>query len=167
MISHKITDLASWWELSLTGASYGSKDIYTGTRHVIVDTGTSLLTLTKSSYDDFKSELESAGFFCAGSVCETFGKPCSDKYDELKDLNFMIDETMYTIPPAGYLTTGSDDVGCYAMVSHLPNSQDMYILGDTFIRNFYPIFNYDDYTVTLAMCVDCLGTITPFVNSPN
>jgi len=71
-------------------------------------------------------------------------------YDQLEDLSFTIDDTVYTIPPKGYLTTGANETGCYAMVSYLPDSQDMYILGDTFIRNFYPIFNYDDFTVTLA-----------------
>jgi len=71
-------------------------------------------------------------------------------YYRLEDLSFTIDDTLYTIPPIGYLTQGMGDGGCYAMVSYLPDSQDMYILGDTFIRNFYPIFNYDNFTVTLA-----------------
>jgi len=53
------------------------------------------------------------------------------------------------------------------MVSYLPNSQNMYILGDTFIRNFYPIFNYADYTVTLAQCNGCLGTAVPVNTTAN
>lgn len=46
MIAHNITNEASWWELNLTGTTYAGYSIYTGTRHIIVDTGTSLLTLT-------------------------------------------------------------------------------------------------------------------------
>jgi len=115
------------------------------------------LTLTKSTYDDFKTNLENVGFYCAGSTCKTYAKNCEKMAPLLDDLTFTIDDTMYTIPPLGYLT--SDGSACYAMVSYLPNSQDMYILGDTFIRNFYPIFNYHDYTVTLAMCEGCLGTV--------
>lgn len=57
---------------------------------------------------------------------------------------------VYIIPPMGYLDMKADS--CAAMVGYLPDNQDMYVLGDTFIRNFYPIFNYEDYTVTLATC---------------
>ena len=49
-----ITENSSWWQLPLNGSTYGDEDIWTGTSSFIVDTGTSLLTLTKSTYDKFK-----------------------------------------------------------------------------------------------------------------
>ena len=39
---------------------------------------------------------------------------------------------------------------CAAMVSWLSDEQGKYILGDTFIRNYYATFDYKKYTVTLA-----------------
>jgi len=40
---------------------------------------------------------------------------------------------------------------CIFAVSSIPDSQNMYVLGDTFIRNFYSVFNYSTYEVGLAV----------------
>lgn len=44
----------AWWTVNLSGLKYGGTSIKSGsTRYAIVDTGTSLLTLSKTDYDNF------------------------------------------------------------------------------------------------------------------
>lgn len=40
---------------------------------------------------------------------------------------------------------------CIIAVGSIPDSSNMYILGDTFIRNYYSIFNYTMLKVGLAV----------------
>jgi len=48
---------------------------------------------------------------------------------------------------------GIDNNECMIAVSWLPDSENMFVLGDTFIRNFYSIFNYEENKVGLAQSV--------------
>ena len=43
-----------------------------------------------------------------------------------------------------------DNVPCSAFVSYVPDVMDQYILGTTFMRNFYITFDYLDSTMTFT-----------------
>jgi hypothetical protein len=86
--------------------------------------------------------------------CFTNEYTCDYLSGVLEPLSFVLDDETYTIPASGYLVKDYSDFECTAMVSYLPDANNMYILGDTFIRNYYTIFNYEDFTVTLATYVD-------------
>ena len=61
---------------------------------------------------------------------------------------FTIDSVTYSIPPSGYLSS-EQGFGCTALIGQVADSTGFYILGDTFIRNFYITFNYEYLTVTI------------------
>lgn len=69
--------------------------------------------------------------------------------DHFQDLDFMINgDTQLTLSPYGYLKTTEEekDMLCFTAIEAIPesvDSMDMYLLGDTFLRHFYTIFNYD------------------------
>eukprot|EP00352_Strombidinopsis_acuminata_P001413 CAMPEP_0176348756 /NCGR_PEP_ID=MMETSP0126-20121128/8127_1 /TAXON_ID=141414 ORGANISM="Strombidinopsis acuminatum, Strain SPMC142" /NCGR_SAMPLE_ID=MMETSP0126 /ASSEMBLY_ACC=CAM_ASM_000229 /LENGTH=77 /DNA_ID=CAMNT_0017697753 /DNA_START=1063 /DNA_END=1296 /DNA_ORIENTATION=+ len=60
---------------------------------------------------------------------------------------------------------------CIFAVSSIPDRDNLYILGDTFIRNYYSIFNYSKLQVGLAVSADApsgvsiSGDITSPTNS--
>ncbi len=57
----------------------------------------------------------------------------------------------YTIPPAGYLLENYNSHACVIAVSYIADSNNMYILGDIFIRNFYTAFDYQENKVVIAV----------------
>ena len=55
------------------------------------------------------------------------------------------------IPPAGYLLANTQGHACLIAVSYVSDSQNMYILGDAFLRNFYTVFDYSSNEVKFAV----------------
>jgi hypothetical protein len=69
------------------------------------------------------------------------------------DLVIQIDSVKYSIPPSGYLLDvfGNPNASCVLAVGSIPESYGVILLGDTFIRNFYTVFNYSaPYSVSFA-----------------
>ena len=66
----------------------------------------------------------------------------------LSDIVITIDDTQYPIPPSGYMMD-ADDM-CQILVNAGPFVKDYWVLGATFIRNYYATFNYTGFTVTFA-----------------
>jgi hypothetical protein len=65
----------------------------------------------------------------------------------------LIDNNSYSIPPSGYLLDvfGNPNASCVLGVGAIPDSYGVILLGDTFIRNFYTVFNYSvPYSVSFA-----------------
>ena len=61
----------------------------------------------------------------------------------------------YTIAPAGYMV--SNDLGdhkCSIAVSYNSDSSGLYILGDTFLRNYVSTFDYKKGEVRMAVNVN-------------
>ena len=60
----------------------------------------------------------------------------------MQPLSFQLDYTTFTIPPEGYVF--DEDDSCIVAVSSIADSQSLYILGDTFLRNFVVTFDYSN-----------------------
>mmetsp|Transcript_32628 Transcript_32628/g.23569 ORF Transcript_32628/g.23569 Transcript_32628/m.23569 type:complete len:114 (-) Transcript_32628:254-595(-) len=59
---------------------------------------------------------------------------------------------VYTIPVAGYTLNGKAyNTGCIFAVSPIPDSANMYILGDAFLRNFYSVYDFKTKHVIMAV----------------
>ena len=69
----------------------------------------------------------------------------------MKDFTFQLEYTTFTIPPAGY--TSDVDGGCLIAVSYISDSQGLYILGDTFLRNFVSTYDYEKKKIDLGVNV--------------
>jgi Eukaryotic aspartyl protease len=130
----------------MTGAFYGSTSINSqGTQFAIIDTGTSFLLMAESDYKIFTTQVflsTEDGFDCSGSYCVSVYKPCDKFVEKLDDIIIYIDNFSYSIPPSGYLMDGLSGIKCSILVSSIQNKEGIYVLGDTFIRNFYSSFNY-------------------------
>ena len=73
---------------------------------------------------------------------------------ELSNLVLNIDGTDYTIPPYGYLLQDFESHKCAVAVSYVGILANQYVLGETFLRNFFVSFNYGNYTISLAQNVN-------------
>jgi len=124
-----------------------------------MDTGTSLMYLPYKAYEKFIDTFTGVdGFTCpTNSWCYSVSKTCeeiiADPESPLADLKIGIDATLYVIPPEGY--TFSPGRGyfqkCIIPVMATGRLQNMVIMGDTFLRNFYSKYNYATNTVSLAV----------------
>ncbi len=144
----------TWWTVNLTGAYYGTININSyDTKNAIVDTGTSLLTLSKTDYNVFTALVNNQtnnAFTCNDGGCTTEAGPCGAFAGQLSDIVIYIDGIAYTIPPSGYMMDDLNLVQCTILVGSLADSEGFWVLGDTFIRNYYASFNYTAFTVSLA-----------------
>ena len=88
------------------------------------------------------------------AFCYSKDTKCKKFEKELSDLVINIDGTSYSIPSYGYLVEDFEDYKCVIAVSYLGILANQYVLGDTFLRNFYVSFNYENLTVSLAQNVN-------------
>lgn len=148
-------ELTTWWTLSLDGVWAGDTDIYDSeTKYAIVDTGTSFMYLSQSDYLEYVTQLQNAdsSISCSTDYCESTLNQCSYYDGKAPDIILQLGRRQYTIPVAGYtIPAGVFGSKCIFAVSSIPNSQNMYILGDTFIRNFYSVFDYQRNQIGLAV----------------
>ena len=108
----------------------------------IIDTSTSMILLPESVYDLFTYNVNETIFDCSGAYCYS-PKNCSYAVNDTSNFTVYFDGEAYTIPPSGYLMDYyNGQEGCSMLISSLSDSYGMYVLGDTFMRNFYVEFDY-------------------------
>lgn len=122
----------------------------------VFDTGTSNMALPlaviKRLYSVWQIAADLAG--CDTDIAQPsgifeIGCPCKDLVNHFKDLDFLINgDTHITLSAYAYLKTREEFsqeicyVGIEAMGGEI-SKMSMYLLGDTFLRHFYTIFNYE------------------------
>ena len=117
----------------------------TNTPKAIIDTGSSFLIISSTAYSQFENAMLGVpGVRCSRVLgyCYTVSQPCSDIVSSMQPLSFQLDYTTFTIPPEGYVFDEGDS--CIVAVSSIADSQSLYILGDTFLRNFVVTFDYSN-----------------------
>lgn len=154
-----LADNNTWWAVGYQGVSYGGNMLPPSNHSTIaiVDTGTSLLVLPKTTYLELKNEFINVGMTCEQGICASLTLNCTQLAPLLKDLKIMLDGATYTIPPMGYLSNEDGafeppgEVKCWAPIEGLFDIEGIAILGDTFMRNYYSTFDYEANTVSLAV----------------
>lgn len=147
--------------------NYGGSDIKeSGMGYAILDTGTSLMYIGKSDYYNFLDKLLSAvpDFDCVSRVyCYTTKNTCDVYTPKMSSLMIQLQENYYTLPPAAYTYSTTGSFGrkqCTVAISYSDDSTGIYILGDTFLRNFVTTFDYDNGEIRLAINKNAPSGIT-------
>jgi len=144
-----------WWTLNYAGTSYGGLALASPVpvKFAIVDTGTSFMYLPLSEYATLSSNLGNIGFDCStGDYCFSNTKTCDEFAGSMKNLTIQLDSVEYNIPPLGYMLTPDAKYleKCIVPIASVPNSEGIAMLGDTFMRNYYTVFNFSENTVKMA-----------------
>ena len=87
---------------------------------------------------------------------------CEGIYDQFKPIKFQIGQKVFSVGPPGYLVPSEDiapDQPGMCIVAFQPSpdvssgAYQIFLLGDTFLRNFYSVFDYDNHEVGLGVNV--------------
>jgi hypothetical protein len=114
--------------------------------------------MSETDYGYFATMIQAASpdFNCNSLLydyCFTNAAPCDAYWDKMQPITFYLDSNEYVIQPQGYTLSNGDLDGhsCAIAVSYDSDSSGMYILGDTFLRNFVSSYNYKKKTLGLAV----------------
>ena len=90
---------------------------------------------------------------CSGIYCKSSKHTCDFYTSVLKPLTIQLDDSHYTISPEGYTFSG-DNIKkylCTVAISYNDDKQGIFILGDTFLRSFVSVFDYNDNSIRLGV----------------
>jgi len=138
----------AFWEISVEGASVGTKKVVTTAQDAIVDTGTTLLITDNNSATKIFAQIPGAE-----SATRTLGEgfftiPCdavpSDVSVEIAGKSFTLSADTLNF---GQVSEGSSE--CVAGIMG-DSSEGFWILGDVFLRNLYTQFDVGNLQVGFA-----------------
>ena len=155
-----VANKATWWTVNLRGSSYGDIKIGGSFKYAILDTGTSLIGLEQSSFDLIKDEVQRIeGAECYDGLGCALPGDCASYEGRwpIQDLKFQLNYNVFTLPPAAYTFTISDNAdteACLIAVQPLPENTGVNILGDPFLRTFTTTFDYASQQMQLSINVN-------------
>lgn len=136
------------------GAKIGDKTILTG-ENVVLDSGTSLTYLTSANYNAVMDSIKSQGITLQDAGNGLSALACSD-VDKLS-MEYTFSGTTIKVSgkdmtiPATYLDSSDQSGQCvFGIVEATGNLGDLNLMGDTFLRAIYTVYNLDDNKVSFA-----------------
>ena len=148
-----------WWTIKMHSVEYGGDDIKdSGIGYAIIDSGTSLLYLGTEDYQNFLNKVLSSvptdALDCTTNVyCFSNSYTCDELTPYMEPLMIQLENNYYTLPPEAYTFSAADTRYqnlCTVAVTYTDSSSGIYILGDTFMRNFVTTFDYDNYQIEMT-----------------
>jgi len=132
------------WTLEMSKVSYGEAVASASSQKAIIDSGTSLIGAPFEIADKINSWMggTSIGQGLYAVDCSTVSS--------LQDLAFKFNNVEYTLSPEDYIFKGKDQEGQVLCVSSIQAGAPFWIMGDTFMRKYYTVFNFGDNTVGFA-----------------
>jgi len=145
-----------YWSTDLMGLGYGNEVNVSSNIEVpvIFDSGTSLLTLPGDMIKGIMKQAKKEGVECAFDRDEELYKcDCAAK-EKMEELVFYFDKVTLSIPTSSYIY--EEDGNCYLSMQVLDGQVKLdnpIVLGDVFLKNFYTMYNADNYTVGFAQAL--------------
>ena len=156
-----------WWTVKMHDVNYGDDGIKdSGIGYAILDTGTSLLYLGTEDYYNFVDKLKAKvpGLDCSSNIyCFSDTQTCDAFTPDMESLTITLGENHYTLPPEAYTFSRGNNHRqkmCTVAISYTDSSSGVYILGDTFLRNFVTTFDYKTSEMRLAINTNAPPGIT-------
>lgn len=161
------------WALEGQGMYYGADPLQVPGEDVsypaIIDTGSTRLSIPPDQFEKVKKVWQKAvpELKCTdgGAYCEV-KKPCASFKSKLKPLGFQMSDYVFEINPDQYLldsTTGHQK--CFFIIKkcRLPGkNKNLFLIGDTFLKHFYSVYDFDKDTVSLGINKHSEGQVSMF-----
>ncbi|XP_075404153.1 pregnancy-associated glycoprotein-like [Tenrec ecaudatus] len=138
----------NFWQFTIDSISMNGNIISCShSCQAILDTGTSLVSGPQDAVSNFHSAIGGGA-----SYSGEFTIDCAD-VSVLPDIIFTINGVQYPVPAKAYVQQGRDT--CYSNFQTTPLSltQDIWILGDVFLRLYFSVYDRDNQRVGLAPAV--------------
>jgi len=101
-----------------------------------------MILLPDTVYSEFSLKLNSTFNCTSGPYCIS-DLACGYTINYMEPLSLYIDGSLYIIQPSGFMMDYyNGNEGCSILISSVSDSLGAYVLGDTFMRNFYASFNF-------------------------
>jgi len=150
----------AWWEISVPNIKVGSKKSFTPTSSMIVDTGTTLILLSKSDCDNIYGALPGGQLNSQYGVYTLWCNATSDTYSGRRNVYFNIGGSDFGVPAADLLWEQIDSVNCYGAIQSWGSGNGISILGDVFLKNVYTVFDVGNSAVKVGQRTD----VTPLTD---
>ncbi|KAL3066193.1 hypothetical protein OYC64_016192 [Pagothenia borchgrevinki] len=135
---------ATYWQINMDSVTINGQTVAcSGGCQAIIDTGTSLIVGPNSDISNMNSRV--------GASTNQYGEAtvnCQD-IQSMPEVTFTLNGHAFTIPASAYVSQSS--YGCRTGFGQ--GGQQLWILGDVFIRQYYAIFDSSTQTIGLAKSV--------------
>jgi len=134
---------ATYWEINVDSIAVGTGYESAPNQKGIVDSGTSFIVGPKAEIRKLAASV--------GATANFMGEYTVDcaTVDDLPDVTFTINGIDYSIPGNKVIIRS----GNTCLFTFVGEDFGLWILGDTFMRQFYTVFNYEEQTVGFAPAV--------------
>jgi|Transcript_29969 hypothetical protein len=157
---HVETRAKSSWEIKFNSAGFYTEEVWKGW-HALIDPGYPFIALPKQAFEMFKNDLKKAypdaPVTCSDDEWCYFVSKCSKIIDGMPDLQFTFPTTTgesatYRVPAASFLFDDRDtrtklDTCHLGVVRQRFSDLDHFVLGSSFMENFYVVFDGKDTNV--------------------
>ncbi|KAL2104044.1 hypothetical protein ACEWY4_000912 [Coilia grayii] len=132
----------TYWQIEMDSVTINGNVVACGGGcQAIVDTGTSQIIGPTNDIDNMNGWVGASNYQTGGSTVS-----CGN-IQNMPDVTFNINGQALTLPPSAYVSQGNN--GCSTGFAGVVNDQ-LWILGDVFIRQFYTVFDRQYNMVGLA-----------------
>lgn len=138
----------AYWEVDLDAITFGGETAEFESTGAILDTGTSLIALPTTLADLLNKEMGAKKGYNGQYSVEC------DKRDSLPDLTFTLTGYNFTIGPYDYiLEVQGSCISSFTGFDIPPPAGPLVILGDSFLRRYYSVYDLGSNSVGLAKAV--------------
>jgi len=97
---------------------------------------------------------------CQDIIC-IIERDCEQAAKELEPVSLLMSGYRFELKPEAYLMS-SEPGWCYVGIegSGIKGMDDFYLVGDTFLRHFYSVYNFDDNTIGLGVNKHSKGLVS-------
>eukprot|EP00471_Norrisiella_sphaerica_P000645 CAMPEP_0184484988 /NCGR_PEP_ID=MMETSP0113_2-20130426/6638_1 /TAXON_ID=91329 /ORGANISM="Norrisiella sphaerica, Strain BC52" /LENGTH=334 /DNA_ID=CAMNT_0026866229 /DNA_START=663 /DNA_END=1667 /DNA_ORIENTATION=- len=131
------------WGVTLNSVLIDGKDYgYCGDSgcSALPDTGTSMIVVPLAYWEHFSSKITKGRNDCKKINSGIF---CTEGTEGLPTFSLVFGRSVFHLEPKQYMLSGE-------VLGFMPSNFESWILGDTFLKNVYTVFNMDNRTVGFA-----------------
>lgn len=123
------------WEIPINDLMVGGESIGFSNKSAVIDTGTSFILMPMPDAEAFHALIPGSK-----KNAEYFTIPCDTKLS----VEFVISGTKWIVSPKDYVGYRQGGVCNSYILGRKPLGLDQWLLGDTFLKNVYSVFDYDE-----------------------
>lgn len=123
------------WEIPIDDMVVGGESVGFSNKSAVIDTGTSFILIPMPDAEAFHAKIPGSK-----KNSDYFTIPCDTKIS----VEFVISGAKWVVSPKDYVGARQGDMCNSYILGRKPLGPDQWLLGDTFLKNVYTVFDYDE-----------------------